>query len=49
MATARPPKVSVVASAEVTVVVVFVTGLEFPQLDYRMLKTDSGTGSVAQW
>lgn len=26
------------ASAEVTVVVVFVTGVEFPQLDYRMLK-----------
>lgn len=49
MATARSPKVSVVASAEVTVVVVFVTGLEFLQLDYRMLKTDLGTGSVAQW
>lgn len=37
------------ASAEVTVVVVFVTGVEFPQLDYRMLKTDVGPGSVAQW
>lgn len=49
MATARSPKVSVMASAEVTVVVVFVTGVEFPHLDHRMLKTDVGPRSVAQW
>lgn len=47
MVTARSPKVSVMASAEVTVVMVIVTGVEFPQLHCRMLKTDLGPGSFS--